>query len=28
MFHGYTASPDDHWFPWLQKKVESELGTV
>jgi predicted alpha/beta hydrolase family esterase len=27
MFHGYTASPDDHWFPWLQKKVESELNT-
>ncbi|OWY37332.1 hypothetical protein CEK28_17515 [Xenophilus sp. AP218F] len=22
--HGYTASPQDHWFPWLKAKMEAE----
>ncbi|MET0982131.1 MAG: alpha/beta hydrolase [Telluria sp.] len=22
--HGYTASPADHWFPWLEARVASE----
>lgn len=21
--HGYTASPDKHWFPWLARELES-----
>lgn len=21
--HGYTASPQSHWFPWLKEKLES-----
>ena len=21
--HGYNASPNDHWFPWLKKQIES-----
>lgn len=26
MFHGYTSSANDHWFPWLAEKVEAELN--
>lgn len=22
--HGYTASPEENWFPWLQQKAEEE----
>lgn len=22
IIHGYTASPDDHWFPWLEKELK------
>lgn len=22
--HGYTASPADHWFPWLKERLERE----
>ncbi|GHP13108.1 hypothetical protein YK48G_05330 [Lentilactobacillus fungorum] len=25
MFHGYTSYAEDHWFPWLEKQVESHL---
>ena len=24
VIHGYTASPEEHWFPWLLKKAEQE----
>lgn len=23
IIHGYSASPERHWFPWLQKKLQS-----
>lgn len=23
IIHGYSASPYDHWFPWLQEKIHS-----
>ncbi|KKI16791.1 hypothetical protein XM48_14060 [Leucobacter sp. Ag1] len=23
MLHGYTATPDDHWFPWLAERLEA-----
>lgn len=26
--HGYTASPQSHWFPWLKKKLESQGAVV
>ncbi|KYG64825.1 hypothetical protein AZI86_11525 [Bdellovibrio bacteriovorus] len=26
--HGYMASPDSHWFPWLKKQIEKEGGQV
>ncbi len=25
MFHGYTSNANDHWFPWLENRVETEL---
>ncbi|MFD1885726.1 RBBP9/YdeN family alpha/beta hydrolase [Paenibacillus wenxiniae] len=26
--HGYTAAPEHHWFPWLQKTLTTERITV
>ncbi|WP_428309495.1 RBBP9/YdeN family alpha/beta hydrolase [Hydrocarboniphaga sp.] len=26
--HGYMASPQDHWFPWLKAKLEAEGAEV
>ncbi|WP_437881637.1 RBBP9/YdeN family alpha/beta hydrolase [Pseudomonas sp. LRF_L74] len=26
--HGYGAGADDHWFPWLRKKLEAQGATV
>ncbi len=26
MFHGYTSFAADHWFPWLEERVEHQLG--
>ncbi|WP_067134295.1 RBBP9/YdeN family alpha/beta hydrolase [Microtetraspora malaysiensis] len=23
IFHGYAASPEDHWFPWLAKELDA-----
>lgn len=25
VFHGYLASPSDHWFPWLRDELSSEV---
>ena len=22
--HGYTASPEENWFPWIQEKAQQE----
>lgn len=24
LIHGYTAHPDDNWFPWLKKEIQKE----
>lgn len=26
--HGYTASPGDHWFPWLAERLERDGAAV
>lgn len=26
--HGYAASPNDHWFPWLKNEIEKRGTTV
>ncbi|AET61989.1 hydrolase yden [Paenibacillus terrae HPL-003] len=28
IIHGYTASPSDHWFPWLQDKLQEDGVSV
>jgi uncharacterized protein len=28
IIHGYSASPEDHWFPWLKSKLERDGVTV
>ncbi|MBE0344504.1 serine hydrolase family protein, partial [Paenibacillus sp. 28ISP30-2] len=28
IIHGYTASPADHWFPWLQDKLQEDGVSV
>lgn len=28
IIHGYSASPEDHWFPWLKSKLEQDGVTV
>ncbi|WP_255305442.1 alpha/beta hydrolase [Paenibacillus sp. Mc5Re-14] len=28
IIHGYTASPTDHWFPWLQDKLQEDGVSV
>lgn len=22
--HGYTASPEENWYPWIQEKAQQE----
>ena len=26
--HGYQASPDSHWFPWLKRLLTADGHTV
>lgn len=28
IIHGYSASPSDHWFPWLKRKLEADGHAV
>lgn len=28
IIHGYTASPQSHWFPWLKKYLENQGAVV
>ncbi|MDB5969155.1 MAG: hydrolase [Hydrocarboniphaga sp.] len=28
IIHGYVASPQDHWFPWLKAKLEAQGAEV
>lgn len=28
IIHGYSASPSDHWFPWLKRELEAEGHAV